>query len=46
MKKFILFAVATFMATVFAKAQETLITTDGEVMMVYIDDIGSTTILL
>ena len=44
MKKFILFAVAAFMATVFAKAQETLITTDGEVMMVYIDDIGSTTI--
>ena len=32
------------MATVFAKAQETLITTDGEVIMVYIDDIGSTTI--
>ena len=32
------------MATVCAKAQETLITTDGEVMMVYIDDIGSTTI--
>ena len=32
------------MATVCAEAQETLITTDGEVMMVYIDDIGSTTI--
>ena len=32
------------MTTILCEAQETLITTDGEVMMVYIDDIGSTTI--
>ena len=32
------------MVAALAEAQETLITTDGEVMMVYIDDIGSTTI--